>query len=111
LICPSVETFGIAMCEALACGKPVIAPRRGGSLEIVRDRETGLLLDRVDPYSVAEAVRAVAGRRFDAQACRESVQRFDERRFAARIDGILAAERAHAGATGCTRAQPAAELG
>jgi len=49
-----VEGFGIALCEASACGIPVVAGRSGGIPEAVRDGETGILVD-------AESAEAVAG--------------------------------------------------
>jgi glycosyltransferase involved in cell wall biosynthesis len=39
---------GLAPIEALACGTPVIAYRRGSTPEIVTDRETGFLVDNVE---------------------------------------------------------------
>ncbi len=40
---PGVEDFGIAAVEALACGTPVAAVRRGGVLDIVEDGVHGAL--------------------------------------------------------------------
>lgn len=51
-----VEAFGNVAVEALACGVPVIAYRRGGPSEIVRHGETGWL---VEPDNVAELVAAI----------------------------------------------------
>lgn len=53
------EPFGLSMVEAMACGTPVIARGRGSVPEIVRQGETGLIVD-----TVAQAVEAVnlAGR-------------------------------------------------
>ena len=51
-----VEGFGIALVEAQACGKPVVAGRGGGTADAVRDGETGLLVDPLDPAAVASAV-------------------------------------------------------
>ncbi|MDW8104684.1 MAG: glycosyltransferase family 4 protein [Armatimonadota bacterium] len=39
------ETFGLVVLEAMALGKPVVATRTGGLPELVRDRETGILVD------------------------------------------------------------------
>jgi glycosyltransferase involved in cell wall biosynthesis len=45
------ETFGIALCEAAACEKPIIASAFGGFKEVVRDGETGLLYE---PQNVSD---------------------------------------------------------
>jgi glycosyltransferase involved in cell wall biosynthesis len=89
LVCPSIEEFGIAMAEAHACGIPVIAPAAGGALEIVDDPATGILLDRVDPATLASAVRAARRRAFDPEACRASAERFSDQRFAAQIERVV----------------------
>jgi glycosyltransferase involved in cell wall biosynthesis len=89
LICPSVETFGIAMGEAQACGTPVIGARAGGAPEVVRHGLTGILLDSPDPRSIAESVRAIDNAALTPRACRESAVRFAEERFTGAIDRIL----------------------
>lgn len=48
------EPFGLSVIEAMACGTPVIAVRRGSMPEIIEDGRTGFLVD-----SVAEAIDAV----------------------------------------------------
>jgi glycosyltransferase involved in cell wall biosynthesis len=92
LICPSVETFGLAMAEAQACGTPVIGARAGGAPEAVREGVTGMLLDRPDPRSIAESVRALDSAAFSPRACRVSAERFSEGRFTRAIDRILTEE-------------------
>ena len=42
------EPFGLVMVEAMACGTPVIAFRRGSVPEIIADGETGFIVDSVD---------------------------------------------------------------
>jgi len=42
------EPFGIVMAEALACGTPVIAFRRGAIPEVVEDGSTGFVCDTID---------------------------------------------------------------
>jgi UDP-glucose:tetrahydrobiopterin glucosyltransferase len=51
-----VEAFGNVLIEALACGVPVIAYARGGPTEIIREGETGWL---VEPDSVKGLVDAI----------------------------------------------------
>lgn len=67
------EPFGLSMVEAMACGTPVIARRRGSVPEIIRDGETGFIVNTVD-----EAVEAVARL---PQIDRERVRRHVERHF------------------------------
>jgi len=50
------EGFGIALLEASACGKPVIAGRSGGIADAVQDGATGLLVNPVDAGDVAAAI-------------------------------------------------------
>jgi glycosyltransferase involved in cell wall biosynthesis len=73
------EPFGLAMVEALACGTPVIATRRGSAPELVADGETGLLVETDE-----ELVAALADRRcFDRNACRRvAEERFSTARMA-----------------------------
>jgi UDP-glucose:tetrahydrobiopterin glucosyltransferase len=67
-----VEAFGNVAIEALACGVPVIAYRRGGPAEIVEDGKTGFL---VEPDSVAGLVEAIGQLdKIDRYACRQRVE-------------------------------------
>jgi glycosyltransferase involved in cell wall biosynthesis len=53
------EPFGRVLIEAMALGKPLVAPREGGPLVIVVDGETGLLVTPRDPHALADAVVAL----------------------------------------------------
>jgi spore coat protein SA len=54
------EGLGLVFLEAAAAGLPVIASRRGGIPEVVRDGETGLLLNREDDAGeLAEKILAL----------------------------------------------------
>ena len=67
-----VEAFGNVAIEALACGVPVIAYRRGGPAEIVQHGKTGWL---VAPDDVAGLVTAIAQLdNIDRQACRQQAE-------------------------------------
>lgn len=50
------EDFGMTAVEAMAAGKPVIAPMEGGYMESVIDGETGILIDGIDETKLAQAV-------------------------------------------------------
>ncbi|HEY7626308.1 MAG TPA: glycosyltransferase family 4 protein [Ilumatobacteraceae bacterium] len=70
------EPFGYSVVEAMACGTPVIAYRRGSMPELIEHGVTGFVVD--DAESAAGAVDAVAG--LDRTAIRaQAVARFDRR--------------------------------
>lgn len=54
-----VEATSIACIEAMACRVPVVASAIGGLLELVRHKETGLLVPPADPRALADAVELV----------------------------------------------------
>jgi len=51
-----VEAQGVAMCEAMACGLPVIATNIGGIPEFVENEMTGLLIPPENPHILREAI-------------------------------------------------------
>lgn len=79
------EPFGYSVVEAMACGTPVIANRRGSMPELIDDGTTGFLVDTID-----EAVAAVAvADRLDRRVIRATaIDRFDGSRM---IDQYVAA--------------------
>jgi phosphatidylinositol alpha 1,6-mannosyltransferase len=54
------ETFGQTLQEAAASGLPVVAPARGGPLDLVQDAVTGYLFDPDLPGALRDAVTALA---------------------------------------------------
>jgi alpha-maltose-1-phosphate synthase len=57
LVCPSVyEPFGVINLEAMACQTPVVASAVGGILEVVENKETGLLVPPGQPDDLARAI-------------------------------------------------------
>jgi len=74
LVCPYdwPEPFGLVLIEALACGTPVLAYRRGSIPEIIEDTVTGFVCEDVD--SMAMAVHRVM--EIDRRRCRQA---FEER--------------------------------
>ncbi len=74
----SMESFGLAALEAMACGVPCIATRVGGVPELVDDGVNGLLYEVGDVDSMARGGIALlqdeSRRRAMAQAARQTAQ-------------------------------------
>jgi glycosyltransferase involved in cell wall biosynthesis len=72
------EPFGLSVVEAMACGTPVIAYRKGSMAEVVEEGVTGRLVSTAD-----EAVEAVAGiAAIDRERCaRRARERFSADRM------------------------------
>jgi len=51
-----IEPFGIAVLEAMACGKPVIGTKVGGMKDTIVDGETGFLVNSKDSKALAEQI-------------------------------------------------------
>ncbi len=64
------EPFGLSVVEAMACGTPVIAFKRGSMPEIIRHKKTGFLVK--DVLGAVEAVKQVDS--IDRGACRNEVE-------------------------------------
>ncbi len=63
------EPFGLTMIEAMACGTPVIATRKGSVPEIVAHGKTGFIVD-----SIKEMIESIAKiDKIDRQQCRNHV--------------------------------------
>jgi glycosyltransferase involved in cell wall biosynthesis len=94
VVLPSVgEGFGVALVEAMACGKPVVGTRSGGIIDIVRDGETGYLVPPADPQALANALdllltdRTLA-QRMGAEGRRRAVEEYSTGIVAERLRGI-----------------------
>ena len=91
------EAFGLTFAEASACGLPVIATRTGGISDIVKDGETGLLVDQRSSDQLLEALLALLEdsalcERLGSQGARHVAENFSwdavVERYAAIIDGL-----------------------
>jgi len=79
------EDFGMALVEAQACGRPVVAFGRGGATETVIHGTTGLLFPLQTAGSLNSAVDSLAGLQLNTDDIRGNALRFSHRAFEARV--------------------------
>ncbi len=87
-----METFGVAAIEAMARGKAVVATRVGALPEVVRHKQTGLLVD-LRPAEIAEAVSYLLSNNDEREQMGRMGRRIVEQKFtlqemAARFEGV-----------------------
>jgi len=91
---PSIqEGLGIALLEAMACGKVVVASNIGGIPSVIADSEDGLLVPPGDAVSLAKAILMLIKdkdfRRSLADAGRRKIEdKFDVRKMAQEIEQV-----------------------
>ncbi|HZD72883.1 MAG TPA: glycosyltransferase family 4 protein [Actinomycetota bacterium] len=79
------EPFGIVMVEAMACGTPVVAPRRGSVPEVVEDGVTGFICDDTDelPWAIVKVDE------LEPKLCRQHVaEHFDVSNMVAGYEAV-----------------------
>jgi glycosyltransferase involved in cell wall biosynthesis len=69
------ETFGMALCEAMACEAAVVATDFGGFREVVEDGVTGLLAHPQDPVDLAAKINRLLAEPELAQSMGEAGRR------------------------------------
>ncbi len=81
LIFPGIEDFGLVMGEAQLFGKPVIAYRGGGALELIVEGKTGEFFDTQNYRSLMKALEKFNPLQYNSNDCRKNAERFSYRQF------------------------------
>ncbi len=84
------EDFGMTPVEAMASGKPVIAPKEGGYVESIVDGETGFLIEEIDEGKIILAVRDL-GENPESykRACLNQAEKFTTEIFTGKIRNLI----------------------
>lgn len=82
-IMPQEEDFGIAPIEAISYGKPVLALRRGGALEYIKEGINGEFFDDPIEEILADGARRLKSKmsNYDAQEIKKTAEKFSVDRF------------------------------
>lgn len=89
LVFPGEEDFGITAVEAQACGRPVIALRKGGVLESVLERRTGVFFDEPTVDSLCKAIATFDRTVFDSNVIRTHAEQFGGDRCRRELDTVI----------------------
>jgi len=81
LILPGEEDLGLAVLEAQACGRPVIAFKRGGARETVVEGKTGEFFYPQKWEILAKTVSQFDEKRYNLEDCRKNALKFDQEIF------------------------------
>jgi glycosyltransferase involved in cell wall biosynthesis len=90
------EDFGMTVIEALASGKPVIAPDEGGYTETLSEtnQKTGILIKDINKNKIIEAVRDIESNlkinsNFYTETCQNTSKKYDVHIFINKMKTIL----------------------
>jgi len=83
------ESFGLTALEALACGTPVVATDVGALKDIIRQGETGYVIEDGNYRNMARKIDLVLAGEMHPAAIRDSVDFFDWSTIADVMDGKL----------------------
>lgn len=91
-IMPQEEDFGLTPVEAMSFGKPVLALRRGGATEIVKEGLSGEFFDDPIPEALADGVRRLNDNysKYDAEIIKQQTRRFSSEKFKKEILELIA---------------------
>lgn len=89
LIFPGNEDFGITMVEALSFGKPVIAYKAGGALEIVKEGKTGTFFSKQSAASLVKVLKSFKASTYNRNTCSKTAAEFSEKIFLRKMKKII----------------------
>jgi len=86
---PQEEDFGITTVEAQAAGRPVIAYRAGGALEIVKAGETGEFIQEQSWEDLANTIIHFKPEKYISQEIKNHAEQFSKARFKQEIKNFI----------------------
>jgi len=88
-IFPAEEDFGIVPVEAMAAGTPVIAYKKGGATETVKEGVSGIFFPEQNSESLIQALKKFEKINFDPRMVSNSVQDFNPNKFQQQIKKVV----------------------
>lgn len=82
---PQEEDFGITAVESMASGRPVIAYRKGGAIETVKEFQTGLFFDEQKPEAIVRVIQSFDKYQFNPIFIKDWADNFSLEKFSSQI--------------------------
>lgn len=76
---PGEDDFGITPVEAMACGKPVIAYKKGGAMETIIESVTGKFFSEASVESMCQAISQYIDEEKNQQYCPKTIRIHSEK--------------------------------
>lgn len=86
---PQIEDAGIAPLEAMASGRPVIALKAGGVVDVLQEGKTGLFFEKQTVKSLSEAIDKFEKTNFDSAKIRKHAEQYSTKEFQKKIDAFV----------------------
>lgn len=86
---PQEEDFGITAVEAMASGRPVIAYKAGGALEIIKEGVSGIFFEEQTVDSLIGALKHFKPENFEPEKIRQEAVQFDKEIFKQKINDFV----------------------
>lgn len=88
-IFPNADDFGIVAVEALAAGTPVVAYKKGGALDYIKEGKNGTFFDRQTVASLVASIESALSKNFNHKQISESAEQFSASRFKQEIKDYI----------------------
>ena len=91
LIFPTIDDFGMVMVEAMNYGVPIIAIKKGGAKEIVKEGFSGEFFEAQTVEVLADGVRRFMEneKKYDANVIKKEAEKFSREKFKEKIKEVI----------------------
>ncbi|MBT4936517.1 glycosyltransferase [Candidatus Peregrinibacteria bacterium] len=89
---PGIDDFGMAPIESMACGVPVLAYKKGGAMDTVKEGISGVFFKEQSVESLKELLKKTDFSQFDVKKIRSHAEAFSKERHMNKISSIYSSK-------------------